>query len=197
MTSSRAQKLLTFIRHAPSEPSGFLYGRYDADIGAIAPDTISFLQAQIIEDSLIICSPATRCLKTCNAVLSKANPRQTHDALWEQSFGTWDGTAFSQLPDIGILTGEALADFTPPDGESFSDLCRRVHPIIENICLNESAQNITFFVHAGVIRAALSLAFSSHISALSCEIDPLSVTKLRYLGEQGFSVVSVNRTAIK
>ena len=197
MTSSRAQKLLTFIRHAPSEPSGFLYGRYDADIGAIAPDTISFLRAQIIEDSLIICSPATRCQKTCDAVLSKTNPRQTHDALWEQSFGTWDGTAFSQLPDIGILTGEALADFTPPDGESFSDLCGRVHPIIENICLNESAQNITFFVHAGVIRAALSLAFSSHISALSCEIEPLSVTRLRYLGEQGFSVVSVNRTAIK
>ena len=197
MTSSRAQKLLTFIRHAPSEPSGFLYGRYDAVIGNITPDTISFLRAQIIEDSLIICSPATRCLKTCDAVLSKANPRQTHDALWEQSFGTWDGTAFSQLPDIGILTGEALADFTPPDGESFSDLCMRVHPIIENICLNESAQNITFFAHAGVIRAALSLAFSSHISALSCEIDPLSVTRLRYLGEQGFSVVSVNRTAIK
>ena len=197
MTSSHAQKLLTFIRHAPSEPSGFLYGRYDADIGAIAPDTISFLRAQITEDSLIICSPATRCQKTCDAVLSKANPRQTHDALWEQSFGTWDGTAFSQLPDIGNLRGEALANFTPPDGESFSDLCRRVHPTIENICLNESAQNITFFVHAGVIRAALSLAFSSHISALTCEIDPLSVTKLRYLGEPGFSVASVNRTALK
>ena len=197
MTSSHAQKLLTFIRHAPSEPSGFLYGRYDADIGAIAPDTISFLRAQITEDSLIICSPATRCQKTCDAVLSKANPRQTHDALWEQSFGTWDGTAFSQLPDIGNLTGEALANFTPPDGESFSDLCRRVHPTIENICLNESAQNITFFVHAGVIRAGLSLAFSSHISALTCEIDPLSVTKLRYLGEPGFSVASVNRTALK
>ena len=197
MTSSHAQKLLTFIRHAPSEPSGFLYGRYDADIGTIAPDTISFLRAQIKEDSLIICSPATRCQKTCDAVLSKANPRQTHDALWEQSFGTWDGTAFSQLPDIGNLTGEALANFTPPDGESFSDLCRRVHPTIENICLNESAQNITFFVHAGVIRAALSLAFSSHISALTCEIDPVSVTKLRYLGEPGFSVASVNRTALK
>ena len=197
MTSSHAQKLLTFIRHAPSEPSGFLYGRYDADIGAIAPDTISFLRAQIKEDSLIICSPATRCQKTCDAVLSKANPRQTHDALWEQSFGTWDGTAFSQLPDIGNLTGEALANFTPPDGESFSDLCRRVHPTIENICLNDSAQNITFFVHAGVIRAGLSLAFSSHISALTCEIDPLSVTKLRYLGEPGFSVASVNRTALK
>ena len=197
MTSSHAQKLLTFIRHAPSEPSGFLYGRLDADIGTIAPDTISFLRAQIMEDSLIICSPATRCQKTCDAVLSKANPRQTHDALWEQSFGTWDGTAFSQLPDIGNLTGEALANFTPPDGESFSDLCRRVHPTIENICLNESAQNITFFVHAGVIRAALSLAFSSHISALTCEIDPVSVTKLRYLGEPGFSVASVNRTALK
>ena len=197
MTSSHAQKLLTFIRHAPSEPSGFLYGRYDANIGTIAPDTISFLRAQIIEDSLIICSPATRCQETCNAVLSKANPRQTHDALWEQSFGTWDGTAFSQLPDIGNLTGEALADFIPPDGESFSDLCRRVHPTIEDICLNETSQNIVFFVHAGVIRAALSLAFSSHISALTCEIDPLSVTKLRYLGEPGFSVASVNRTALK
>ena len=195
MTSSRSQKLLTFIRHAPSKPDGFLYGRCDAEIGTIATDTISFLRSQIIEDSLIVCSPAIRCMRTCDAVLSKTKPRQTYDALWEQSFGTWDGSAFSQLPDIGSLSREALAKFTPPNGENFLDLCRRVHPIIENICLYESAQNIAFFVHAGVIRAALSLAFSSPLPALSCEIDPLSITKLRYVGEQGFSVISVNRIA--
>ena len=196
MTLSRGNKLLTFIRHAPSQPAGFLYGRSDADIGTIVPNIISFLRAQIIDDSLIVCSPATRCQKTCDAVLSKAEPRQTHDELWEQSFGAWDGTSLSQLPEIGKLKGEALADFTPPDGESFLDLCKRVHPIIENICKNEAAQNIIFFVHAGVIRAALSLAFNSHVSALKCEIDPLSVTKIRYFGEQACSVVSVNRTAI-
>ncbi len=197
MTLSRAQKLLTFIRHAPSQPNGFLYGRSDADIGDILPNIISFLQTQITQGSLIICSPAKRCQKTCDIVLPHAICRQTHDELWEQSFGDWDGVAFSLLPDIGTLTGKELVEFSPPNGESFNDLCKRVHLILEHICLNEKAENITFFVHAGVIRAALALAFGSQTAALKCEIDTLSVTKLRHLGGQDFSVMSVNKSADK
>ena len=42
--------------------------------------------------------------------------------------------------------------------------------------------------------AALALAFGSYAAALRCEIDPLSVTSLRFLGEAGFSVMGVNQT---
>ncbi len=196
MQSLPTSKLLTFIRHAPSEPKGFLFGRYDADISDISPGVMSSLRTQISSDSLIVCSPAKRCQKTCDAILSANHPRETYDNLWEQSFGIWDGIAFSEVPDVGALTDEALVDFKPPDGESFIDLCKRVQPVIEQICLNQNAEKVTFFVHAGVIRAALALAFGNHIAALKCEIDTLSITNLRYLGGQSFSVVFVNKRSV-
>ena len=196
MPSLPNSKLLTFIRHAPSEPKGFLFGRCDSDISVISQDVISYLRTQISDDSLIVCSPAKRCQKTCDAILSKDHPRQTYDNLWEQSFGIWEGLAFSKVPDIGTLTDEALANFKPPDGESFIDLCERVQPVIEHICQNQNGQNITFFVHAGVIRAALTLAFGNHIAALKCEIDTLSITNLLYLGRRNFSVVAINKSSV-
>ena len=196
MASLPSSKLLTFIRHAPSEPREFLFGRFDCDISEISPDVISNLRTQISVDSLIVCSPAKRCQKTCDAILSEDHPRQTYDNLWEQSFGIWEGLAFSEVPDIGTLTDEALVDFKPPDGESFIDLCKRVRPVIEQICQNQAEQNITFFVHAGVIRAALTLAFGNHIAGLKCEIDTLSITNLRYLGWQNFSVVAINKSSV-
>ena len=196
MTLSPSSKLLTFVRHAPSQPSGFLYGRYDADIGDILPNEILFLRTQISENSLIVCSPAKRCQKTCDAILSECHPRRAHDNLWEQSFGAWEGKAFSQIPDKGTLTGKALVNFKPPGGESFKELCERVHPVIKQFCVSSKTQKITFFVHAGVIRAALALAFGSHISALKCEIDTLSATSIRHLGTNNFSVVSINKSAI-
>ena len=49
------------------------------------------------------------------------------------------------------------------------------------------------FAHAGVIRSCLALAFDSPSAALKCEINPLSVTRLRALPDGQFSVVWVNR----
>ena len=101
-----------------------------------------------------------------------------------------------QIPDTGTITGKELVNFKPPEGESFKELCERVHPVIKQFCVSSKTQKITFFVHAGVIRAALALAFGSHISALKCEIDTLSATSIRHLGTNNFSVVSINKSAI-
>jgi len=194
MSATPANKVLNFIRHAPSQPAGYLYGQTDADIGLIEGSVAEGVRALIGTPDLVVCSPATRCQKTCDGVLSDDYPRETNANLWEQSFGRWDGLAFKELPDIGTLQDEALAAFAAPDGESFIDLCNRVQPVIRQICQMRVEENISLFVHAGVVRAALALAFGSYAAALKCEIDPLSVTNLRFLGDAGFSVMGVNQT---
>ena len=194
MSATPAHKVLNFIRHAPSQPAGYLYGQTDADIGLIEGSVAEGVRALIGTPDLVVCSPATRCQKTCDGVLSEDYPRETNANLWEQSFGRWDGLAFKELPDIGTLQDEALAAFAAPDGESFIDLCNRVQPVIRQICQMRVEENISLFVHAGVVRAALALAFGSYAAALKCEIDPLSVTNLRFLGDAGFSVMGVNQT---
>ena len=194
MSATPAHKVLNFIRHAPSQPAGYLYGQTDADIGLIEGSVAEGVRALIGTPDLVVCSPATRCQKTCDGVLSDDYPRETNANLWEQSFGRWEGLAFKELPDIGTLQDEALAAFAAPDGESFIDLCNRVQPVIRQICQMRVEENISLFVHAGVVRAALALAFGSYAAALKCEIDPLSVTNLRFLGDAGFSVMGVNQT---
>lgn len=194
MTKAPSPKILNFIRHAPSQPAGYLYGRTDADIGCIESSVAKKLHELIGPVGLVLSSPAKRCQKTCDSILSPDHDRLTIDNLWEQSFGTWDGLGFSELPDIGVLADDALATFAAPDGESFVDLSNRVQSTLIELCQTRTEEQLTFFVHAGVIRAALALAFCNHSAALKCEIDTLSLTRLRYLGEHGFSVMTVNQT---
>ena len=174
-------------------PSGYLYGRTDADIADIEDDIIRGLRQNIDLSARVICSPAKRCQKTCDFILSPQKSRQTYDELWEQSFGDWDGLAFDRLPDMGVMSDDELIAFAPPNAESFIELCNRVHPVLERLCAESQGDKLTLFVHAGVIRACLALAFKNLPAALKCEIDTLSLTRLRYLGKDGFSVISVNQ----
>ena len=195
MTKPLSPKILNFIRHAPSQPAGYLYGKTDATIGPIDSVLATKVRELIGPVGLVLASPAKRCQKTCDGILSSAHDRLSIENLWEQSFGSWDGLAVSQLPDIGVLPDDALASFAAPQGESFVDLCKRVQSTVIELCQNRAEENMTFFVHAGVIRAALALAFCDYGPALKCEIDTLSLTRLRYLGDAGFSVITVNQTA--
>ena len=193
-------KDLYLIRHAASVPAGHLYGRTDADIGDIAPETIRFLQSRLARCTAIYSSPARRCVKSCHAVFPQGNASVQHNPteipqFWEQSFGTWEGLAYDKLPDIGDLSGEALTHFTPPDGESFVDVCKRVQPALLDLVAQDSAEAIAIFGHAGMIRAILALAFGSQTAALRCEIGHLSLTRLRVLPQQQFSVVCINATS--
>ena len=174
-------------------PSGYLYGRTDADIGDIKSGIISGLRQNIDSFGTVVCSPAKRCQKTCDFILSPNQSRQTYEELWEQSFGVWDGIAVDELPDKGVMSEDELIAFASPDGESFVDLCNRVHPLLQRLCEESRGDNLTLFVHAGVIRASLALAFNNLPAALKCEIDTLSLTRLRYLGKDGFSVISLNQ----
>ena len=183
---------LFLIRHARARPAGFLYGRTDADCDEIEPLVKDRLNQMLTDCEALYSSPAARCVKTCHAVFPDRSPKHK-EAFWEQSFGDWDGLAFENVPDVGPLRGDKLVQFAPPNGESFADLCARVQPALIRLLDAEQAHSTAIFVHAGVIRACLGLAFDSPSAALRCGIDPLSVTRLRALPDSQFSVVCVNQ----
>ena len=192
LTPAYSHRDLYLIRHAPARPAGFLYGRTDADCDEIEPPVKDHLSQMLRECQALYSSPAVRCVNTCQAVFPGRSPQQI-EAFWEQSFGDWDGRAFEDVPDVGPLQGDELVRFAPPNGESFADLCARVQPALIGLLDTEQARSTAVFAHAGVIRACLALAFDSPLAALRCEIDPLSVTRLRALPDGQFSVVWVNR----
>ena len=192
LTEAHPYRDLCLIRHARARPAGFLYGRTDADCDEIEPPLKVRLSQILTHCQALYSSPAIRCVKTCEAVFPGRRPQRI-EAFWEQSFGDWDGLAFEDVPDVGSLEGDDLVQFAPPNGESFADLCARVQPALIGLLDTEQARSTAAFAHAGVIRACLALAFDSPSAALRCEIDPLSVTRLRVLPDSQFSVVCVNQ----
>jgi alpha-ribazole phosphatase len=190
----RATELI-LIRHAPALAGGRLCGRLcgrtdvPADLGEAA--RLARLSGVLgVPDHLRV-SPALRCRQTLDA-LWPGRSAQEDAALWEQDFGEWEGRALTDLPDLGPMSGAALAAHRPPGGESFADLCARAGPAIDLAAA--CAGRVAVVAHAGVVRAALALALGDPAAALAFEVAPLSVTRLRPLSAGGYSVIAVNWT---
>lgn len=176
------------IRHAPAIHGGRLAGRRDVPADLSDRAAFRWLWARIQADppAHVQVSPARRCLWTACALYTteatRADPR-----LWEQDFGEWEGVPFSALPDLGRLSGDALAAHRPPGGESFNDMIARVQP-----ALTTASGTMLVIAHAGTVRAALALAVGP-AAALRFEISPLSLTVMTRSGSD-WTVRSVNET---
>lgn len=183
---------LTLIRHAPVVPDGRVYGR--RDLAADLDDTASLdaLRAMLPPPARLITSPALRCRQTATALWPETDATPCAE-LWEQNFGTWEGLAFGDIPDLGPLPRTDLANHRPPGGESFADVCTRVAPAFEAMASEGSA---TLVVHAGTVRAALALALGSVCGALAFEIAPLSVTRIARLPGGDFIIQGVNTCTV-
>ncbi len=178
------------IRHAPSDAAGRLTGR--SDVAARLPEARVFtaLRTALPGPDARIVSPALRCRQTAAALYPGAE-FTTDPRLWEQDFGQWDGADAASVPDLGPLSGAALARHRPPGGESFEDLCARAAPAFTDFATGGA---VVIVAHAGIVRAALGLALGSAAAALAFEVSPLSVTHLRRMGDGSWSVACVNRT---
>lgn len=186
MASAGTTELL-MIRHAPVVADGRLAGRRDvaAEFSAVS---VAGLAAEIAGAALVA-SPARRCLQTAAALCPDLTP-ETDPRLWEQDFGAWEGRPFADLPDLGPLTGAALAAHRPPEGESFADLCARTAPALA--ALAARGGRVAVVAHAGTVRAALAQAMGDVPAALAFQVAPLSLTRI-LVTPGGWSIACVNR----
>ncbi|MFZ1661894.1 MAG: histidine phosphatase family protein [Paracoccaceae bacterium] len=181
---------LRLIRHAPALNGGRLCGRTDVDADCSDQRILDTVRRKVGTPNRLVISPAVRCRQTVSALWGDCLHDLDH-RLWEQDFGGWEGLPYADLPDLGPLSGDALAAHRPPGGESFADVCERIGPALQEIA---AARDVTIVAHAGTVRAGLALAVGA-TAALAFEIAPLSVTRLRALPGGGWSIAEVNWTA--
>lgn len=179
---------LVLIRHAPARTEGRLCGRTDVPADCSDAARFAALRQALGAPGRLITSPALRCRQTAEALwpglAAEEDPR-----LWEQDFGTWEGQAPGDLPDLGPLGAAELARHRPPGGESFADLCARTTPALATLA---TGGRVTVIAHAGTVRAALALALGAVPVALAFEVAPLSLTRLTALSGGAWSVGAVN-----
>ena len=182
------------IRHATVADKRILCGRTDCDIAPISAAFSDQARAVLSEIDVWICSPARRCQHSYTEIFGSAPaPQQCDERLWEQDFGEWEGSSYADLPDIGNLSGQQLADFTPPGGESFSELAIRTREFFDAYSEQAQKKPIGIMAHAGVIRSFIGHALGDASLGLSFVISELSITQIGVYSDTQFAVAACNQ----
>ena len=124
------------------------------------------MQATVLKDFLgqvpldnIYCSDLKRSRQTADIIASHHPIVPTvREELRELNMGVWEDKLFSEIrikfPREFKERGENIANYSPPEGESFADCSKRVIPVFESLAQVDET-TILIVGHAGVNRVIL------------------------------------------
>lgn len=166
--------------HIDNEGEKRYLGRTDVPL-----DALGLEQAQALGDyfkaihlDMIFSSPLKRCLQTAHILcLVKKKHYQTVEALSEIDMGDWENVPMSHIkakyPKLYAQRGEDLEHFTPPNGENFHDMAKRVRDAFDALT-HHATGTILIVAHAGVNRMILSHLFGIEINDMFSIVQPFA-----------------------
>jgi len=193
------------IRHARvhAESLTRLYGTDDVPVCDVtmAADAPAYaaLAARLPRPARLVCTPLVRTQATAAALVRAGYPQQTpllDPAFVEQNFGALQGTPiahFDARPAAGRHPFWPIhAEETPPGGERFDDIIRRVGAGLERLLASAEGRDTIIVSHGGAIRAAVAhaLGLSAH-QALCLSVENISLTRLEH-NKAGWRVIAIN-----
>lgn len=157
-------RTLYLVRHGkPDFPGGEkqCIGRTDLPLSAEGREEIEALRASFAEKGIerIYTSPLTRCVQSAEILSGGVIPVEIVDGLREIDMGLWDGLTFREIreryPAEYEARGMDLANFRPPEGESFSDCAGRAARVFREIQA-QCRGNVILVGHAGFFRTLIA-----------------------------------------
>jgi broad specificity phosphatase PhoE len=202
---------LWWIRHAPVDHGGRIYGQLDLSCDCSETATFAGLAAQLPHRAVWVTSNLRRTHQTAAAIVRAGLPGP--DAipgpeaiaiadLAEQNFGEWQGLAYAELDQCRgghfHRFWHAPAHEAAPGGESFLVVMERVSRAVHRLVETYAGRDVIAVAHGGTIRAALALALGLNAeAALAFTIENCSVTRIDHIdgpgAGHGWRVVTVNR----
>ncbi len=182
-----------WIRHAPVNSGGRIYGQGDLPADCSDLETFRALAALLPRDPLWIASHLRRTHQTAAAI--RAHLDESHETvadplvevqLAEQHFGDWQGLSHDELARRRDGAWHrfwlAPAAEVPPGGESFVQVMARVGDAVRRLSRAHGGRDIVAVAHGGTIRAALALALAlDPEKALAWTIDNCSITRIDHI----------------
>lgn len=178
-------KRLWWVRHAPTHAKSMI-GWTDIEADLSDKQAFERLATSLPEGAPIISSDLRRTVATAR-MLSDGRPLLTVDQdLREIHFGAWEGLTFDQ---VNAQDPEALSAFweqpganSPPQGESWNDLQKRVNAAVDRLILRPE-KDIVVVAHFGSILCQVQRARNiSTTQVFAQKIDNLSLTCLAFDG---------------
>jgi alpha-ribazole phosphatase len=174
------------IRHTKTQTvNGLCYGQTNVELADSFIAEVQLIHEKLpklSEDCLIISSPLARCVKLAQTF---SKPIETDARLQEVNFGEWENLRFDEI-DVELLKNwtENFVTMPPPNGESFSDLCRRAGSFWDELVANKPAEQVLLITHAGVIRALFAHVLElPPANAFKFRVDVGSVHKLQHIND--------------
>jgi alpha-ribazole phosphatase len=160
------------------------------------PRRSSRLDAFLPADAIVVASDLTRASATADRIAGKRARLPDMPQLREFDFGAWDGLDFAAVaardPELSRAFWDTPGDVAAPNGESFNAVGARASTAIEGLARDHPGTDLIAVAHMGVIMAHIGLSAGLGLkAALSHQIEPLSVTCLDRIGEDGPSGWSI------
>ena len=144
---------LYFIRHGQTNANvaGVLTGRMETDLTQKGIDDAKKIGESLdVDFNYYYCSPLTRTWQTLEAIMGKVE-YIVDDRITEVYSGDWQGSLKSELPEKEYtLYKEGL--LTPPNGESLSDVDRRIISFLDDMFKKYDDDNILIVTHNAFMR---------------------------------------------
>ena len=107
-------------------------------------------------------SRAVETAKICRSGFQPDIPFQTDQRLREVNFGDWEGLTYNEIkekyPDSLASWERDVYGSSPPDGETLSDLAKRVQSFLDDLLTKHDDQTILVVAHGGVLQTLVCLA---------------------------------------
>lgn len=143
------------VRHTETIcEKGICYGQSDVGLQSDYQQQFEIIKGQIPENGVFFSSPLKRCAILAD-YLSGSN--YTKDPrLMEMHFGDWELKNWDAIaPDEMNPWMNDFVTVTVPNGESFTELYRRVTDFMDDELQTNISKPIVIVTHAGVIRSML------------------------------------------
>jgi probable phosphoglycerate mutase len=158
-------KRIYLVRHFQTvAPEGVLIGQTDVALslsGAIRAAELGQELSDISFDRVFV-SPLSRCRKTAKFILGPdfdLARLEILESLKEIDLGSWEGLSSKEIkekfPDIWEQRGQNPDTISPPGGESFNELAKRVRPAWAKI-VELDVEKILVVAHQAVNRVILA-----------------------------------------
>lgn len=150
------------------------------------------------QDAVLTSSDLSRAVATADAIAAKRTRLPPRKTLREFDFGLWDGLHFDEVakrdPVLSRRFWEEPGTLSPPDGESWNAVTKRVSQSLEHLAMQYKGRDIIVVGHMGMIMTMIAMCGETPYEAMGHKIDNLSITDMQYFAN-GWHIGAVSHNA--